>query len=140
MTTRAQHPTILDYVILTDDCRCRRSADGVKVMRAMRGAKCFKCGNTGYIKRYQRRAKCLGGPLEGQLAIQEDAVTIGYRLFEHGSYKLWIHESLLQIDSGSDACQVCHGTRGGAPGNENIVNGVVMCDYCHAETVNSLNG
>jgi len=31
-----------------------------------------------------------------------------------------------------DACQVCHGAHGGVPGNENIVNGVVMCDYCHA--------
>jgi cytochrome c5 len=34
-----------------------------------------------------------------------------------------------------DACQVCHGTKGGEPGNENIVDGMVMCDYCHAEKV-----
>jgi hypothetical protein len=33
-----------------------------------------------------------------------------------------------------DACEVCKGTQGGVPGNENIVNGVVMCDYCHAKT------
>jgi hypothetical protein len=32
-----------------------------------------------------------------------------------------------------DNCQVCHGTRGGQWGNENLVNGVVMCDDCHAE-------
>jgi hypothetical protein len=31
----------------------------------------------------------------------------------------------------NDACQICHGLRGGMPGN-NVVNGVVMCDYCHA--------
>ena len=34
-----------------------------------------------------------------------------------------------------DACQVCHGMKGGEPGNENIVDGIVMCDYCHAEKV-----
>jgi hypothetical protein len=32
-----------------------------------------------------------------------------------------------------DNCQVCHGERGGVRGNENVVGGVVMCDYCHAE-------
>jgi hypothetical protein len=31
-----------------------------------------------------------------------------------------------------DACQVCYGEEGGEPGNENIINGVVMCDYCSA--------
>lgn len=32
-----------------------------------------------------------------------------------------------------DNCQVCEGSRGGTLGNENVVNGVVMCDYCHAD-------
>jgi hypothetical protein len=32
-----------------------------------------------------------------------------------------------------DNCEVCHGTQGGVPGNENRINGIVMCDYCHAE-------
>lgn len=32
-----------------------------------------------------------------------------------------------------DACSVCHGSKGGVPGNENIIEGVTMCDYCHAE-------
>lgn len=32
-----------------------------------------------------------------------------------------------------DACEVCHGERGGVPGNENIVEGVTCCDYCHAD-------
>lgn len=31
-----------------------------------------------------------------------------------------------------DDCQVCHGANGGVKGNENVVAGVVMCDYCHA--------
>ena len=32
-----------------------------------------------------------------------------------------------------DACERCHGARGGIPGNENIVDGVTLCDYCHAD-------
>jgi hypothetical protein len=34
-----------------------------------------------------------------------------------------------------DACEICGGLRGGVPGNENRVNDVVMCDYCHADHV-----
>lgn len=30
-------------------------------------------------------------------------------------------------------CEICHGTKGGVPGNENIIDGKVICDYCHAE-------
>jgi hypothetical protein len=32
-----------------------------------------------------------------------------------------------------DNCSVCKGARGGVRGNENNIDGVVMCDYCHAE-------
>jgi hypothetical protein len=32
-----------------------------------------------------------------------------------------------------DACEMCLGAKGGVPGNENIIGGVVMCDYCHAD-------
>lgn len=32
-----------------------------------------------------------------------------------------------------DRCWICHGTRGGVPGNENWVDGILMCDYCHSE-------
>ncbi len=31
-----------------------------------------------------------------------------------------------------DECQLCLGAKGGVPGNENVVRGLVMCDYCHA--------
>lgn len=31
-----------------------------------------------------------------------------------------------------DNCQICLGRSGGMKGNENIVDGIVMCDYCHA--------
>lgn len=29
-----------------------------------------------------------------------------------------------------DKCQFCLGAKGGVPGNENIVDGVIVCDYC----------
>lgn len=32
----------------------------------------------------------------------------------------------------TDKCQICYGSNGGVPGNENIVDGKIMCDYCHA--------
>jgi hypothetical protein len=31
----------------------------------------------------------------------------------------------------NDACQICLGTRGGVPGNENVIDDVVVCDYCY---------
>lgn len=31
-----------------------------------------------------------------------------------------------------DNCQECKGRRGGVPGNENVIGGLVLCDYCHA--------
>jgi hypothetical protein len=30
-------------------------------------------------------------------------------------------------------CEDCGGNRGGMPGNENVVNGRVLCDYCTAD-------
>ncbi len=29
-----------------------------------------------------------------------------------------------------DKCEICNGRKGGVRGNENIVHGKVMCDYC----------
>lgn len=34
-----------------------------------------------------------------------------------------------------DNCQRCHGEKGGMLGNENIINGEVLCDYCTSETL-----
>ena len=39
------------------------------------------------------------------------------------------HTCLIQE---KDDCQVCHGENGGVKGNENILDGVVMCDVCTA--------
>lgn len=32
-------------------------------------------------------------------------------------------------------CEDCGGKRGGIPGNENIVNGRTLCDYCTADAI-----
>lgn len=32
-----------------------------------------------------------------------------------------------------DNCEVCRGARGGVFGNENVIGGVIVCDYCHAD-------
>ena len=29
-----------------------------------------------------------------------------------------------------DNCYICHGSRGGVKGNENIIDNIVLCDYC----------
>ena len=31
-----------------------------------------------------------------------------------------------------DGCEICNGNSGGVLGNENIINGHIVCDYCHA--------
>lgn len=31
-----------------------------------------------------------------------------------------------------DNCVECKGRKGGVPGNENVIEGKVICDYCHA--------
>jgi hypothetical protein len=30
-------------------------------------------------------------------------------------------------------CDICDGAKGGVPGNGNLINGQVVCDYCHAD-------
>ena len=37
--------------------------------------------------------------------------------------------------AGVDACATCGGARGGVPGNENLVDGKPMCDYCHSDLI-----
>lgn len=45
-----------------------------------------------------------------------------------------IHCSPIKITfKQGDNCQRCHGISGGVPGNENIIDGEVLCDYCHAK-------
>jgi hypothetical protein len=39
-----------------------------------------------------------------------------------------------------DNCSVCRGERGGVPGNENRIDGTVMCDYCSVDYVKKMKG
>lgn len=48
-----------------------------------------------------------------------------------------VNSRITQWFNPLDNCEVCKGAKGGVRGNENRVNGVVMCDYCHAETMES---
>lgn len=38
-----------------------------------------------------------------------------------------------RLDDKPAPCEICKGARGGVPGNENFVQGVRLCDYCHAD-------
>lgn len=51
---------------------------------------------------------------------------------EFGSAYLAV-ESVYHTTNPLDKCDVCHGLRGGTPGNENRVGGRLMCDYCDHE-------
>lgn len=60
-----------------------------------------------------------------------------------------IHEDLenagglarsLSVAPGPDNCSACHGARGGAPGNENVVDGVVLCDWCSVDAAEAKRG
>lgn len=34
-----------------------------------------------------------------------------------------------------DSCENCNGAKGGVAGNENVIHGVVLCDYCEHEII-----
>lgn len=64
------------------------------------------------------------------------AVKLGWSKFEHEPRAdWWIAEA--KWAAAHDHCEICDGTRGGVPGNENIIEScgekVVMCDYCSAD-------
>lgn len=45
------------------------------------------------------------------------------------------------FDAGErDRCEECHGEKGGVPGNENIVDGRVLCDYCTSALIRAERG
>lgn len=39
---------------------------------------------------------------------------------------------------GPDDCEICLGAKGGVKGNENIIDGIKMCDYCHSERLDGI--
>lgn len=52
---------------------------------------------------------------------------------QKGKLRAWYERSIKDTaGEGRDACQFCLGAKGGVPGNENMICGVVMCDYCHS--------
>jgi len=40
---------------------------------------------------------------------------------------------LLPLIDNECACEICGGTKGGTPGNENVINGMYVCDFCTNE-------
>jgi len=38
--------------------------------------------------------------------------------------------ALVPLHAVRDHCEECCGTKGGVPGNENIISGRVLCDFC----------
>lgn len=41
-----------------------------------------------------------------------------------------IGEGLMAALDGLDECKFCYGIKGGVPGNCNVFNGILVCDYC----------
>ena len=37
-----------------------------------------------------------------------------------------------------DNCEACKGARGGVRGNENVIDGVILCDYCSVDYAETL--
>jgi len=44
-----------------------------------------------------------------------------------------LHDFNDSCDFELDNCQACNGARGGVRGNENVIDGVVLCDYCSVD-------
>jgi hypothetical protein len=56
------------------------------------------------------------------------------------SLLIGLRDAISNIDHTKDDCQVCGGRRGGVPGNENVVDGKLVCDYCEASRIKGENG
>lgn len=50
------------------------------------------------------------------------------------SMGMWTLDFFGEVDD----CQICHGEEGGVQGNENLINGVRVCDYCHSRMLSGL--
>jgi hypothetical protein len=45
----------------------------------------------------------------------------------------WLWMCLMFTLKARDRCAECKGAKGGAYGNENVIGGRLVCDYCHAD-------
>jgi hypothetical protein len=65
------------------------------------------------------------------------AYVYGLVKFDHVSLSEF--EKLLPLIATECGCEVCGGKEGGTPGNENVVDGMVICDYCDAKRDKAAN-
>lgn len=71
----------------------------------------------------------------GPIRIENCGLCGGYGKHEYGTCTRCRGGGLVSYPR--DNCQICHGEKGGVPGNENIVDSTVMCDYCHSAHMES---
>ncbi len=106
-----------------------------------------------YFKRSGGKANGTSSPLDGMLAqilgtnadsiserdwyvattiVQWLATGVGQCVLFDAGYAHKPKTEETPPDKNSDSCRFCLGTKGGTPGNENLFNDVVVCDYCTA--------
>jgi len=64
---------------------------------------------------------------------QNDDIMVSEEAIEEALYKAFPDKDFFIKVKEVDHCEECGGVNGGVPGNENIVGGKVICDYCHAK-------
>ena len=83
-----------------------------------------------------------GGPVfygpagyDGAVLIMECKLCCGYGRHKFGvCVRCAGHGRIARPDMDDyDKCEKCRGLRGGVPGNENIIEGITLCDYCSAD-------
>lgn len=63
---------------------------------------------------------------------------VGYDAGHHRT--LDVFQGILdELDRTVDRCSRCAGRRGGVPGNENVVDGQLLCDHCHADDLAAID-
>lgn len=91
-------------------------------------------------------ALAMGKPTEMVLFFREAAKIISDLYMENMGLQKWNsrykNEQTILLDNiqrlkkpkeERDNCQLCYGRNGGVKGNENVINGLVVCDYCSAK-------
>ncbi len=100
----------------------------------MRESRCPKCGSglgrTALIlgkKAFKKPCSHCGAELCPECEHRKDAhINYGCDITWDGAYTCGCTYYL------KDNCEVCKGAKGGVRGNENVIDGVVTCDYCTA--------
>ena len=66
------------------------------------------------------------------LAKPFEASYMVFSAVRYGLISVLEFRELLPLIDNECSCETCGGTRGGTPGNENVINGVCVCDFCLA--------